>query len=141
MPHPSPQEKTTPTSSSSPFIESKASAYSGHVAAVMGGRSQMEFLELLPPGATKKTASVAFSHVLSKHLDAQVLSVILSKLLYMCYMLYYVHVLSVMLSILLYMCYCTCAWYHMLHPVHVFSIMLLRLPLKCEMRSTLQQNL
>ncbi len=64
MPRPSPQEKTTPTSS--PFIESKASAYSGHVASVMGGQSQMEFLELLPEGATRKTASIAFAHVLSK---------------------------------------------------------------------------
>ena len=68
MPHPSPQEKTTPSSSSSPFIESKASAYSSHVASVMGERSAMEFLELLPAGATRKTAGIALSHILSKPL-------------------------------------------------------------------------
>ena len=55
--------------SSSPFIESKAAAYWPHVVRVMGGREEgvVEFRELLPPEATKKTASVAFSHILSKH--------------------------------------------------------------------------
>ena len=63
VPHPS-NSKTTP--SSSPFIESKASAYQSHVALVMGGRSEMEFQELLPAGCTRKTASKAFSHILSE---------------------------------------------------------------------------
>ena len=54
------------TATSSPFIESKASAYTTYVASVMGGRTEMEFQELLPPGATRKTACRAFSHMLSE---------------------------------------------------------------------------
>ena len=63
LPH-SPHGETT--SSSSPSIESKPSAYCSHIVTVMDGRSEMEFQELLPPRSTRKTASVAFSHVLSE---------------------------------------------------------------------------
>ena len=51
---------------SSPFIQSKPEAYTAYVAEVMGGRSEVDFRELLPAGATKKTASVAFSHILGE---------------------------------------------------------------------------
>lgn len=55
------------TIASSPFSESKVTTYCSHVASVMGGRSEMDFQELAPPGTSKKMASVSFFHVLSKH--------------------------------------------------------------------------
>lgn len=45
---------------------SSALGFSSHVAGVMGGRTQLEFQELLPPDCTRKTASEAFAHVLSE---------------------------------------------------------------------------
>ena len=61
-PHP-PSGKATP--STSPFVESVALDYSSQVASLMGGRTEIDFQELLPPGSTRKTAARAFSHVLS----------------------------------------------------------------------------
>ena len=51
---------------SSPFIERNPKAFADHVMFLLESRQQLEFKELLPKGSTRKTAGIAFHHILSE---------------------------------------------------------------------------
>ena len=51
---------------SSPFIERNPTTFADRVMSLLESRQQLEFKELLPKGSTRKTAGIAFHHVLSK---------------------------------------------------------------------------
>ena len=51
---------------SSPFIERNPLAFADHVMSLLESRQQLEFKELLPKGSTRKTAGIAFHHILSE---------------------------------------------------------------------------
>ena len=57
-------ESRQPTS---PFIERDSEVFADHVMSLVGHRKEIRFNELLPRGSTRKTAGVAFHHILSKH--------------------------------------------------------------------------
>ena len=58
-------ESRQPTS---PFIERKSEVFADHVMSVLGQKKEIRFNELLPGGSTRKTAGVAFHHILSEHM-------------------------------------------------------------------------
>ena len=55
--------KIQPTS---PFIERNPGTYKYHVMTVLKDKKQIKFKELLPEGSTRKTAGIAFHHILSE---------------------------------------------------------------------------
>lgn len=50
----------------SPFIERNPKSFAEHVASLLESKEQMKFEELLPEGSTRKTAGIAFHHILSE---------------------------------------------------------------------------
>lgn len=73
-------ESRQPTS---PLIERNPEVFADHVKSLLAHRKEIRFNELLPKGSTRKTAGVAFHHILSEHmytlLNYAFLSVKLSK--------------------------------------------------------------
>lgn len=53
---------------SSPFIERNPSTFADRVMSLLERRKQLEFKELLPKGSTRKTAGIAFHHILSEYI-------------------------------------------------------------------------
>ena len=53
---------------SSPIIERNPTTFANHVMSLLESRQQLEFKELLPQGSTRKTAGIAFHHILSEYL-------------------------------------------------------------------------
>lgn len=51
---------------SSPIIERNPTAFADHVMSLLENREQLEFRDLLPKGSTRKTAGIAFHHILSE---------------------------------------------------------------------------
>ncbi len=50
----------------SPVVERNPSAFADRVMSLLENREQLEFKELLPKGSTRKTAGIAFHHILSE---------------------------------------------------------------------------
>ena len=51
---------------SSPIIERNPMAFTDHIMSLLENREQLEFKDLLPKGSTRKTAGIAFHHILSE---------------------------------------------------------------------------
>lgn len=51
---------------SSPIIERNPMAFADHIMSLLENREQLEFKDLLPKGSTRKTAGIAFHHILSE---------------------------------------------------------------------------